>query len=316
MSHHTWRVSPDGQYRGHSMRQRHAPTHRREIDAGGRPALGHFDWLLARARPRIALRMMLAAAVLLAFMAAPALAWEARNTEGTPAEQANTTTPRPPGDDQCSLGAPDKVRGLYDFSWACYAHDVCYQNHQLNDRKRSRLDCDNILLAKMRAECDSAHGRYNPKRYACRKAASTYYAAVRAVGEPSWRSWNGPPSVSGGGQVPAPAQRPTTPTVAGHYWVDTFRDAAGFLSPTCANSDAAACRPQGILRAGRNYVLCKRWGDRVGSATQYNHWWLLTDLDTVYSGARGRAYVSAYYLTRWGDDVAKDNAGNTIPNCA
>jgi hypothetical protein len=133
------------------------------------------------------------ASVLLGFGAAPALAWDARTTEGTAAERRNTTTPLPPGGDQCSLGAPDYVWSLYDFSWACYAHDACYQNHQLNGRKRSRLDCDNIMLAKMVAECDSRHGRWNPKRYVCRDAATKYWGAVRAVGQPSWNSWNGVP---------------------------------------------------------------------------------------------------------------------------
>jgi hypothetical protein len=146
---------------------------------------------------RLPLRSGLVAAaavsVLLGFGAAPALAWDARTTEGTRAERANTTTPLPPGGDQCSLGAPDYVWSLYDFSWACYAHDVCYQNHQLNGRGRSRLDCDNIMLAKMVAECDSRHGRFNPKRYACRDVAARYWAGVRAFGLPSWNSWNGLP---------------------------------------------------------------------------------------------------------------------------
>lgn len=148
-----------------------------------------------RTRSRFAggLVAAVAASVLLGLAAAPALAWDARTTEGTPAERRNTTTPLPPGGDQCSLGAPDYVWSLYDFSWACYAHDACYQNHQLNGRKRSRLDCDDIMLAKMRAECDSRHGRFNPKRYMCRNAAGKYYAAVRAVGQWSWDSWNGVP---------------------------------------------------------------------------------------------------------------------------
>ena len=133
------------------------------------------------------------ASVLLGFGAAPALAWDARTTEGTSVERRNTTTPLPPGGDQCSLKAPDSVWGLYDFSWACYAHDVCYQNHQLNGRSRSRLDCDNILRAKAWAECDSRHGRWNPKRYACRDVANRYWLVVRAVGQPSWDSWNGLP---------------------------------------------------------------------------------------------------------------------------
>lgn len=146
-----------------------------------------------RAPLRNGLLAAITASVLLVFGAAPALAWDARTTEGTQAERSNTTTPLPPGGDQCSLGAPDYVRSLYDFSWACYAHDVCYQNHQLNGRRRSRLDCDNIMVAKMGAECDSRHGQFNPKRYACRTTATHYWAGVRALGLPSWNSWNGLP---------------------------------------------------------------------------------------------------------------------------
>lgn len=33
------------------------------------------------------------------------------------------------------------------------------------------------------------------------------------------------------------------------------------------------------------------------------------------SGASGRSYVSAYYLSRWGDDEARDNSGAVIPDC-
>ncbi|MDQ3850555.1 MAG: phospholipase [Actinomycetota bacterium] len=146
-----------------------------------------------RVRIRGGLVAAVGASVLLGVGAPPALAWKARTTEGTSAERRNTTTPLPPGGDQCSLGAPDRVPSLYDFSWACYAHDVCYQNHQLNGRRRSRLDCDNIFAAKMAAECNARHGRWNPKRYTCHHAASKYWAAVRATGRPAWNSWNGPP---------------------------------------------------------------------------------------------------------------------------
>jgi len=144
----------------------------------------------ASARLSRGLVATLAGAVLLGFGAAPAFAWDARTTEGTSRERAYTTTPLPPGGDQCSLGAPDSVRGLYDFSWACYAHDVCYQNHALNGRNRSRGDCDAILLTKARAECDSRHNRWNPKRYACRDIATYYWEGVRVAGTWSWNSCN------------------------------------------------------------------------------------------------------------------------------
>ena len=54
----------------------------------------------------------------------------------------------------------------------------------------------------------------------------------------------------------------------------------------------------------------------VGNAKQFNHWWLRTDLDRTYPGKNGRgAFVSAYYLARWGNDQAKDVQGADIPAC-
>jgi hypothetical protein len=46
---------------------------------------------------------------------------------GTAQERIATSAPPPPGGDQCTL-SPDKVPGLCDFSYACYAHDLCWQN--------------------------------------------------------------------------------------------------------------------------------------------------------------------------------------------
>ncbi|MEU8539546.1 M23 family metallopeptidase [Streptomyces sp. NPDC048717] len=96
----------------------------------------------------------------------------------------------------------------------------------------------------------------------------------------------------------------------GTYWVDTYANAIGYAQ---ANTNDA----QGVLNAGTNYVSCKVWGQEVrGSSGSFNHWWLKTDLDTVYAGKNGRgAYVSAYYLSRWGNDEARDNNGAVIPTC-
>ncbi len=148
-------------------------------------------------RLRAAVAAILATGALLLVGAAPALAWDARTVEGTAAEQRNTTTPRPPGGDQCSLGSPDSLPGLYDFSWACYAHDVCYQNHQIGNTRYTRAQCDAIMLFKMYAECEFRHRWWSPARGVCRNAANAYYAAVRAFGLPSWLSWR-----------PLPDQRP------------------------------------------------------------------------------------------------------------
>ncbi|MFF5258059.1 M23 family metallopeptidase [Actinomadura viridis] len=95
----------------------------------------------------------------------------------------------------------------------------------------------------------------------------------------------------------------------GKYWVDTFANATGY-------KDAQMNDAQGLLYAGTNYVYCKVWGREVRSGDQFNHWWLRTDLDEVYAGKNGwGAYVSAYYLSRWGNDEARDNNGTVIPNC-
>ncbi|WP_432058287.1 M23 family metallopeptidase [Streptomyces sp. bgisy022] len=96
----------------------------------------------------------------------------------------------------------------------------------------------------------------------------------------------------------------------GRYWVDTFAGTTGYAQPN--TNDA-----QGMLYAGTHYVYCKVWGQEIrGANGTYNHWWLKTDLDTTYPGKNGRgAYVSAYYLSRWGNDEARDNNGTVIPDC-
>jgi CHAP domain len=102
-------------------------------------------------------------------------------------------------------------------------------------------------------------------------------------------------SPPGGGGKPAP---PPPPSGGGtKYWVDIWATAPG--------RDRG-----GRLNKGRNYVFCKVWGTQVGTSSQFNHWWLKTDMDTG-----GQDYVSAYYLRRWGNDEAKDVNGTEIPNC-
>ncbi|WP_212823245.1 C40 family peptidase [Catellatospora sp. TT07R-123] len=108
-----------------------------------------------------------------------------------------------------------------------------------------------------------------------------YYGAVRLYG-------------GGGTTTPPPSK----------VWVDTFANASVYASPTSTT-------PTGTLWAATNYVYCRVWGREVRNGSSYNHWWLLTDPDV----GPARQYVSAYYLTRWGNDVAKDNNGNDIRNC-
>jgi hypothetical protein len=87
------------------------------------------------------------------------------------------------------------------------------------------------------------------------------------------------------------------------YWVDIFERAPVLPEP-------GGTAPTGALYPGRNYVFGKRWGKKVETADGFNHWWLRTDPDE----GSGR-WVSAYYLTHWGNDQAKDNNGHDIPNC-
>ncbi|MHB1875315.1 MAG: phage tail tip lysozyme, partial [Streptosporangiaceae bacterium] len=97
---------------------------------------------------------------------------------------------------------------------------------------------------------------------------------------------------------------PTCGSGTTKYYVDTYASAGGYAQP---NENTRV----GTLNGGTNYVFCKAWGAMVGNSTSYNHWWLWTDLDTG-----GQGWVSAYYLSLWGNDQAKDNNGNVIPTCA
>ncbi|SDW07703.1 N-acetylmuramoyl-L-alanine amidase [Lysobacter enzymogenes] len=101
--------------------------------------------------------------------------------------------------------------------------------------------------------------------------------------------------INGGGGNPNPP---------GKYWVDTFANATGYKWPSTLT-------PVGTLNQGTNYVYCKAWGEEVRVGNSYNHYWLKTDLDVGPAGA----WVSAYYLSRWGNDEARDNSGAVIPDC-
>jgi hypothetical protein len=96
---------------------------------------------------------------------------------------------------------------------------------------------------------------------------------------------------------------PTTPRRPARYWVDTFANAPGRRSPGGGRS--------GTLYRGTNYVFCKTWGPEVRAGSDYNHWWLKTDLDV----GPANQWVSAYYLARWGNDEARDNNGIVIRSC-
>jgi hypothetical protein len=102
----------------------------------------------------------------------------------------------------------------------------------------------------------------------------------------------------GGGSAPPSSPAPSM------YWVDTYANAPGYGSPTSTTQT-------GTLYQGTNYVYCKTWGRQIGSGSSFNHWWLKTDLDVGSSSQ----WVSAYYLSRWGNDEARDNDGYDLPRC-
>lgn len=101
------------------------------------------------------------------------------------------------------------------------------------------------------------------------------------------------------GTAPSPPA-PASP----RYWVDTWSNGPGFASPTSTSQT-------GTLYQGTNYVYCKTWGREIRNGTAYNRWWLKTDLDV----GPANQYVSAYYLSRWGNDEARDNDGYDLPRC-
>jgi peptidase M23-like protein len=121
--------------------------------------------------------------------------------------------------------------------------------------------------------------------------------AARRTDGRLWTWWAGP------GEAWGSAVRVSS--VDGPWWVDTFGSAPGRSTPGGTQT--------GTLYSGTNYVYCKVWGPNVQVGSAYNHWWLLTDLDA--GSPWQNQWVSAYYLSRWGNDEAKDNNGVEIPGC-
>jgi hypothetical protein len=93
----------------------------------------------------------------------------------------------------------------------------------------------------------------------------------------------------------------TAPT--GTYQIDTYANAPGFDNP--------GGKQTGTLNAGTHYVYCRRIGPKVTVGSDYNSWWLKTDLDT----GQKNQWVSAVYLSRWGNEEARDNSGAVIGLC-
>ena len=105
-------------------------------------------------------------------------------------------------------------------------------------------------------------------------------------------------SLINGGAPPGPA--PANP----RYWMDTHANAPGYGSPTSTSQT-------GTLYQGTSYVYCKTWGREIRSGNSFNHWWLKTDLDV----GPANQWISGFYLSRWGNDEARDNDGYDLPRC-
>jgi hypothetical protein len=102
---------------------------------------------------------------------------------GTAQERMNTSTPPPPGGDQCSF-SPDHVPGLFDFSYACYARHLCWQNGSIGGRSMTIGECNNEFRRRMRDHCDRRNTGWGSgfRENLCFDAADTYFAAVSAAG--------------------------------------------------------------------------------------------------------------------------------------
>jgi hypothetical protein len=102
---------------------------------------------------------------------------------GTAQERIDTSTPPPPAGDQCTL-SPDKLPGLYDFSYACYAHDLCWQNGSIGGTPMSIGACNDEFRRRMRDHCDRRNTGFGSgvRENACFDVADTYFAAVSAAG--------------------------------------------------------------------------------------------------------------------------------------
>ena len=95
-------------------------------------------------------------------------------------EQLDVSALALPFDDGGSCtGVPDTLPGVFDFTSACAAHDLCYAGGQ-----SSQADCDEVFRQDMTALCLVQHpGALNPVRYVCLTFAQLYYAGVRFFGQ-------------------------------------------------------------------------------------------------------------------------------------
>ena len=74
-------------------------------------------------------------------------------------------------------GVPNSIPGIFDFSQACQAHDLCYAQGV------DRATCDVQFREDMSELCEVQHpDPLDARRYACLAFADLYFAGVRLFG--------------------------------------------------------------------------------------------------------------------------------------
>jgi hypothetical protein len=118
--------------------------------------------------------LVVLALVVSAGAAGPAGAQEAALDQFDPAAVVSLF----PDDGGTCTGVPDAIRGVFDFTDACAAHDACYRSGE------DQATCDETFRHDMVAECMAQHpSAFDPARHACLTFAQLYYFGVRLFGQ-------------------------------------------------------------------------------------------------------------------------------------
>jgi hypothetical protein len=76
-------------------------------------------------------------------------------------------------------GVFDAIPGIFDFTAACAAHDVCYASGT-----QTQLACDDAFRQNMVAACATQHpSALDGRRFLCLTFAQLYYFGVRLFGQ-------------------------------------------------------------------------------------------------------------------------------------
>ena len=82
-------------------------------------------------------------------------------------------------DGEPCTAVPDAIPGIFDFTSACAAHDLCYGGGQ-----QTQAQCDDQFLQDMSALCVAQHPEaLSPLRLVCLTFAQLYYGGVRLFGQ-------------------------------------------------------------------------------------------------------------------------------------